>query len=835
MEELNEAEICPICRECATDEQRVILKDNDTKVYYHKECVSEYVSFHINYIPMGVPPRIYSPNSNSSSSSLERRSLLDYGIMKNVCSKEVMTRYSKLAFSSLMIKCGGCHTMKSLLVDYLVGPPNSLINVALSKDEINKECQKHTKASEFWSLLLQKLFPDRNMFQWNEVEYILSLVDDPGTRASLQHFYFKNHPRIETRCCQKTHCFNCMTSGFHDNFTCQQVLDRNNSDILYCHACFLPLTKNDGCDAVTCYCGENFSWSQELVSQKNCSSFAQKYPTNTDFHCACELLELEVIPWQRISWKEKWVNHFAPSIHTNQVLPMSWQKRHRARVQIEQMNLWKTLFPHYANQACVLHSLNMAPLASVNLRGDIAKTWKSTHANDIAHCECEMTLSKTIQLSALFEEENSRASFIHNCVLNNNIINAHMWSLSPYVDSKIIKAREGFDSSILSPASLSVLEINIFRSVAFLFSNRRIYNYVLPLPSTELLLCSFRREIPCTSRIVYRENFRVDQLNPNQGLFFGLVNSLGAHFGIVNSISLWDGYVANHAFFNAKKIEIVEGDWISIIFDSPNNILVISVNGNTSYTAMISADDYVDLGLVVQWPSCDVGRNSVISRRSPVYTYSNSLQPRKKEAYTFSMRQLLAVITVMEKIRSHDMTTFDTDNYFHSMAQEFLDKHICSFYDITLQSENMMIGIVHRLNSYLDIVKSFNFQSLASWITWEVLLSGFCWYLVNMDVIDDLMMLELAQLFQLEHEDNALFYAASILSPTQIESQPKSLVRKAKAFAMIYAEDMHEWYDYNRILDESLVPGLERTNFDCRCIPRHGSSNANLCPYSGIA
>ena len=45
--------------------------------------------------------------------------------------------------------------------------------------------------------------------------------------------------------------------------------------------------------------------------------------------------------------------------------------------------------------------------------------------------------------------------------------------------------------------------------------------------------------------------------------------------------------------------------------------------------------------------------------------------------------------------------------------------------------------------------------------------------------------------------------------------------RRALSFMTVYAEEQHQWYDYNEQLPESMLSQEAKVVEGCRCLPRH--------------
>ena len=109
---------------------------------------------------------------------------------------------------------------------------------------------------------------------------ILSTIKDAERRATLQVAYLKKFPLIYTNCCKRMHCFICRTKDFHHGLSCDQhrnklYMKSNFTDeILCCPTCNLQLVKGDGCNNITCICGESFNWNRLSLKTKQLRDLA---------------------------------------------------------------------------------------------------------------------------------------------------------------------------------------------------------------------------------------------------------------------------------------------------------------------------------------------------------------------------------------------------------------------------------------------------------------------------------------------------------------------------------------------------------------------------------
>merc|ERR1711916_413194 len=81
-------------------------------------------------------------------------------------------------------------------------------------DDISKLCMGLIGADDLYTKVLM-IFPSLNSCEdesaWEIMKRVLSLIENPERRATLQLRHFKSRPTIRTSCCQRSHCWSCKT------------------------------------------------------------------------------------------------------------------------------------------------------------------------------------------------------------------------------------------------------------------------------------------------------------------------------------------------------------------------------------------------------------------------------------------------------------------------------------------------------------------------------------------------------------------------------------------------------------------------------------------------
>ena len=212
---------------------------------------------------------------------------MDFAKLIELLPYEYIQRYSNLANSVLIFLCGACHNSKSIAVDSsLISVQEAEIKVlekllAISKsrdmDFEQYKSQFFRHLHEYCSGVISvEIFFDHCRRHFHELSNgteaeamqilsnILRLISNPERRNLLHLRFLNERPRFYTPCCSRLHCFRCKTKDFHDDKTCEENTLTLDSSIFACPNCNIHLAKADGCNSVSCVCGVQFSWSNEL-------------------------------------------------------------------------------------------------------------------------------------------------------------------------------------------------------------------------------------------------------------------------------------------------------------------------------------------------------------------------------------------------------------------------------------------------------------------------------------------------------------------------------------------------------------------------------------------
>ena len=218
------------------------------------------------------------------TAEFDKRHVISFSEWSKVVSPPSIERQNEHAKSLLSFQCSSCHSRKSLLVDHV---KSSEFNKCLVSYQVGD-----MSIQEIYSKIQKEKIPPGvkdSREAWKLMAPVLAAIEDPERRSNLQLRYLRDRPEIYSNCCTAQHCFKCRTRGFHTGKRCEEMAELQNNDILSCSQCAVLLTRGDGCDSVTCVCGNRFSWSGEMTKKTQAEIFYKSYPHNTKMHCVLAL------------------------------------------------------------------------------------------------------------------------------------------------------------------------------------------------------------------------------------------------------------------------------------------------------------------------------------------------------------------------------------------------------------------------------------------------------------------------------------------------------------------------------------------------------------------
>jgi hypothetical protein len=113
------------------------------------------------------------------------------------------------------------------------------------------------------------------------------------------------------------------------------------------------------------------------------------------------------------------------------------------------------------------------------------------------------------------------------------------------------------------------------------------------------------------------------------------------------------------------------------------------------------------------------------------------------------------------------------------------------------------------------------FFPLPAYLTWRNILHGVCWTIVlnaDREVVETL---QRADSFYAEYGESAPYVAASMLVEFHVQNILEEDKLRASCFMKVYSDEQNSWYDYNDMLEESMLAQDGKAVPGCRCLPRH--------------
>jgi hypothetical protein len=283
-----------------------------------RQCLEYYAKSLISDAFKGTCPILYCPLCIGNKTN--HRCILPYNSsVTSLVDSSVTNRYEELARNLLSIQCSVCHRRGTLLVPYNALQKDENLNalqnllgdgLAEFMGEVEMFEEGLLTVSEFNDRLISyyiaNITSETDDIAWKTFARVLSVIVNPERRASLHLRYIRSRPRVWSQCCQAQMCFKCKTRDYHNGKTCEELSSSLCNEMLPCFQCGLQLVKGDGCNHVTCLCGNSFGWAEELRRIGDVQAFANGYPVHTALHCArilCDATGNESLRKQAQSWK----------------------------------------------------------------------------------------------------------------------------------------------------------------------------------------------------------------------------------------------------------------------------------------------------------------------------------------------------------------------------------------------------------------------------------------------------------------------------------------------------------------------------------------------------
>ena len=147
-----------------------------------------------------------------------------------------------------------------------------------------------------------------------------------------------------------------------------------------CPSCSISLVKGDGCNTVTCVCGKQFSWSDELLTTGRCRDFLELFPSPyTDDAC---------------------VDILCGNIEGSETNALAWRSRNMVATNTGLLKHWTSLYQHCPSQACAL-KLSNAHSSSRGLRL-ASELWENGHRSEVTKCSQAIDIARESLFTSLY-------------------------------------------------------------------------------------------------------------------------------------------------------------------------------------------------------------------------------------------------------------------------------------------------------------------------------------------------------------------------------------------------------------------------------------------------
>ncbi|KDO16741.1 hypothetical protein SPRG_17768 [Saprolegnia parasitica CBS 223.65] len=157
------------------------------------------------------------------------------------------------------VRCPGCDENTCLLPE--IDDTLYETHIALSGTPANLVLADDVMAYVEHKLSVQELYA-RMLAANASVDTILRKIGD-SERAGLLFTHWMRHYVCSamTSCCERDVCFLCQAEYDSEHY-CD--VNEYDTDMAQCPSCMVFLVKGDGCDAITCFCGEHFNWPAQV-------------------------------------------------------------------------------------------------------------------------------------------------------------------------------------------------------------------------------------------------------------------------------------------------------------------------------------------------------------------------------------------------------------------------------------------------------------------------------------------------------------------------------------------------------------------------------------------
>lgn len=348
-----------------------------------------------------------------------------------LCSS-LVNQYNSLAQSTLSLQCSSCHTRRTLMVEP-VPLDSSLANLRnfIHPDQTFESFLEdlhsfdlgHTPVNSFYGLVLDQYFPSvshsADKDSWEIFKIILSLVPNPERRANLHLRYLRARPRAYLTCCKQEQCYRCKTRDTHEGKTCDEIESLHDNGFVRCSRCFVYLVKGDGCDSVTCVCGNQFSWSTEREKFESSRGFQEYFPVDTEAMYARVVCESNG-------------ERLCPLLAAE-----SWALEHERDARHALISWWSKTYAPYQSQCTLLKDL----IPQTKGAAKACLYWQQTHDPEVQKCKREKNLATNSLINTYFPDASPQTlmSWFDRDDLTATTIRSSMMHRLPPVDQILLQ------------------------------------------------------------------------------------------------------------------------------------------------------------------------------------------------------------------------------------------------------------------------------------------------------------------------------------------------------------------------------------------------------------
>jgi hypothetical protein len=307
----------------------------------------------------------------------------------------LVAKYNSLAQSLLSLQCGSCHIRRTVLIEPvpsdspIISNLRNFIHPDYSFDTFLQDVHSfhlgHLPVNSFYDLIVNQYFPtvahsSSDKDSWDIFKVILSMVSNPERRGNLHLRYLRARPRAYLTCCNREQCYRCKTRDTHDGKTCDEMESLHDNGFVRCSRCFVYLVKGDGCDSVTCVCGNQFSWSTEREKFESAREFQEYFPVDTAAMYAQVVCETDG-------------GRLCPLLTAE-----SWAMEHELEAMRALTGWWVKKYAPYQSQCTLLKAL-IPPTAGA---AKACSYWEQTHGSEVQRCQRERKLAINSLISTFF-------------------------------------------------------------------------------------------------------------------------------------------------------------------------------------------------------------------------------------------------------------------------------------------------------------------------------------------------------------------------------------------------------------------------------------------------